>query len=113
MEKLISYVTPSPLTSVLETLGAGASDISMQVFTAAVRTDMHRSGSSLAARRTLTDVALVVVGRLWLTKRDLAMTLLGTIATSRLMVAICVERQLIWITLPSIPPSTQTRSPAL
>src|ERR1700712_4263407 len=112
-EKLISYTAPSPLSSVRAILGPGSSTSSMHVFAAAVSTAIQWAGGSRASILTVIELPRTVVGRLWLISRALAMTLLGTTATSLFIVAMWVDRQLTWMTRPSMPPSTHKRSPAL
>ena len=55
----------------------------------------------------------VGVGALRFSNRDLAITLFGMTAMLLCSVEICVERQLICTTWPSMPPSTHRLSPGL
>src|ERR1700722_1675431 len=94
-------------------VGLGCPSGNQQAWTAASSAATQRLGSMAASVLTLTVTPRVGVGALLFSRRDLAMTLLGTMAMLFCSVAIWVDRQLICRTLPSIPPSTHSKSPGL
>jgi len=68
-------------------------------------------GGVLPSIPTVTVMPWTPEGELTFTIFALAMLLLGTIAKSRRPVRICVARQFISMTRPSVPPSILTQSP--
>ena len=82
-----------------------------QFRTAASRAAVQDGGGAFGSTLMSTLSERRGVGSLRLISLALAMMLFGTMATLPSNVAICVERQFTCRTVPSMPPSTQSRSP--
>src|SRR3984885_15184688 len=95
------------------TAGLGEARGMRQASKAACSAATQRRGSTAASILIVSETLRVGVGALRFSNRDLAITLFGMTAMLLCSVEICVERQLICTTWPSMPPSTHRLLPGL